>query len=268
MEVATSAVVGGDADMELAARMADAARGIAVRHFRQEFSLAFKQDQSPVTAADRAIEAQLRQILSCERPGDGVLGEEMENIGLGAERVWVLDPIDGTGAFATGSPLFGTLIGLLATGRPTLGVIDAAALGERWSAALGQGARFNGVPCRTSGRTRLETASISSTSVHAYGAEDFSAFRRVSEKAAITRLGGDCYAYGLLAAGHLDAVVETGLQPYDYLPIVPIVTEAGGEMTDWSGAPLTAASSGRVVAAATPELHARIVELLAAVGPE
>lgn len=260
--------MGGEADEDLAARMADAARIIAVRHFRQDLSLSFKPDLSPVTVADREVEARLREMVSRERPGDGVLGEEMENVGLSAERVWVVDPIDGTGAFATGSPLFGTLIGLLVSGRPTLGVIDAAALGERWVAALGRGAWFNGAACRTSGRTRLETASVSSTSIHAYDARDLAAFRRVSDGAAITRLGGDCYAYGLLAAGHLDAVVEVGLQPYDYLPIVPIVTEAGGAMTDWSGAPLTTGSSGKVVAAATPELHLQIVERLADVRSE
>jgi fructose-1,6-bisphosphatase/inositol monophosphatase family enzyme len=174
----------------------------------------------------------------------------------------VIDPIDGTGAFATGSPLFGCLIGLLVGGRADLGVIDAPAMGERWTARRGEGATLNDVPCRVSGCARLADASVSSTSIHLYAPEPLAAFHRVAAHAAGARLGGDCYAYGLVAAGHLDAVVETGLQPYDYLPIVPIIEEAGGVITDWSGAPLTLTSRGDVVAAASLSLHAELLQHL------
>lgn len=231
-------------------------------YFRYELGTTIKADLSPVTLADHNVEVALRSILAREAEGDGILGEEMASFGLDKPRVWVIDPIDGTGAFATGSPLFGTLIGLLIDGRPCVGVIEAPATGERWLAERAGGATLNGVTCRVSGCARLEVASISATSIHSYAPAALAAFRRVAARAAITRLGGDCYAYGLLAAGHLDAVVETGLQPYDYLPIVPIIEEAGGHITDWSGKALTLSSSGDVVAAASTDLHSEILEAL------
>ena len=249
-------------DIGIATALADAAREIAMRHFRKGLEVSFKNDLSPVTVADREVEAALREMLGRHAPADGILGEEMVSFGLERERVWVIDPIDGTGAFATGSPLFGCLIGLLVGGRPALGVIDAAATGERWTARRGGGASLNGVPCRVSGCSRLAEASVSSTSIHLYAPEPLAAFHRVAAHAACARLGGDCYAYGLVAAGHLDAVVETGLQPYDYLPIVPIIEEAGGLITDWSGAPLALTSRGDVVTAASPSLHAELLEHL------
>jgi histidinol phosphatase-like enzyme (inositol monophosphatase family) len=249
-------------DREFATRMADTARGIAMGHFRKELQVTFKEDLSPVTLADRRIEAALREMLGAHAPEDGILGEEMQNFGLERQRVWVIDPIDGTGAFATGSPLFGCLIGLLLDGRPDLGVIDAPAMGERWVAERGRGASLNGGSCRVSGRTRLSEASVSSTSIHLYPPGPLAAFQRVASRAANTRLGGDCYAYGLLAAGHLDAIVEVGLQPYDYLPIVPIIEEAGGLITDWSGAPLSLTSRGDVVASASSSLHAELLQNL------
>lgn len=250
------------ADRDLAATLADTARRIAMTYFRHELGTSIKVDLSPVTLADREVEAALRAILAREAESDGILGEEMASFGLDNTKVWVIDPIDGTGAFATGSPLFGTLIGLLIEGRPSLGVIDAPATGERWIAERAGGATLNGIGCRVSGCTSLSDASVSATSIHSYAPAALAAFRRVAARAAITRLGGDCYAYGLLAAGHLDAVVETGLQPYDYLPIVPIIEEAGGLITDWSGADLRLGSSGDVVAAASPGLHAEILEAL------
>lgn len=253
-----------DADLILLTDMAEAARAIALRYFRKEIGLTMKSDASPLTLADREIETRLRQMLALRAPDDGIFGEEMPPMGLDRSRLWVIDPIDGTGAFATGSPLFGVLFGLLAKGVPVLGAIDACATGERWIGCAGSGAWLNGNPCRTSGRRALEGASIGSTAIHSYRPEARAAFDRLAARAAITRLGGDCYAYGLVAAGHLDAVIETGLKPYDFLPIVPIIEAAGGVITDWLGAPLTLHSEGHVVAAATGELHQEICVLLRA----
>lgn len=246
-------------DPTLAAQMANRAREIALRHFRMDLGLSMKADQTPVTLADREIERVLRDILGEFRAEDGVVGEELPATGPDAPRQWIIDPIDGTGAFATGSPLFGVLIGLMVRDVPILGVIDACAMQERWLAYRGE-ATLNGVPCRTSGQRSLQGASIGSTAVHQYEPNDYAAFKRVSSLASITRLGGDSYAYGLVAAGHLDAVIETGLKPYDFLPILPIVEAAGGVMTDWAGQPLGLASEGHVIAAATHELHAELIE--------
>jgi inositol-phosphate phosphatase / L-galactose 1-phosphate phosphatase / histidinol-phosphatase len=245
-------------DIDVALQMADKAREIALRYFRMDIGLSMKSDRTPVTLADREIERVLRDMLAETRSGDGVFGEEWPASGPEMPRQWVIDPIDGTGAFATGSPLFGALIGLMDKGTPILGIIDACALQERWVAWRGK-ATFNGTPCHTSGQQSLRGASIGSTAVHQYADSDYAAFQRVSSRASITRLGGDSYAYGLVASGHLDAVIETGLKPYDYLPILPIIEAAGGIMTDWAGQPLGFSSQGHVVAAATPELHAELI---------
>ena len=264
MTAGESAGTAMDADLTLLTDMADAARAIALRYFRKEIGLTMKSDASPVTQADREIEDRLRQMLALHAPDDGVFGEEMPPTGLDRPRLWVIDPIDGTGAFATGSPLFGTLFGLLNEGVPAIGAIEASATGERWIGRVGSGAWLNGSPCQTSGQTRLQGASIGSTAIHAYAPEARAAFDRLAARAAITRLGGDCYIYGLVAAGHLDAVIETGLKPYDFVPIVPIIEAAGGVITDWQGAPLTLRSEGHVVAAASAELHEEICALLRA----
>jgi histidinol phosphatase-like enzyme (inositol monophosphatase family) len=250
------------ADAALAAEMADAARMVAARWFRRPIPVDAKADRSPVTEADRTIEQAIRARLAEARPQDGVFGEEYGADIDGRARVWVVDPIDGTGAFVTGSPLFGTLIGLLDGGVPVLGLIDMPVLGERWTARRGAGAALDGSPCRTSGCARLADAALGATSPLKFEGAEEAAFRAIAAAARITRFGGDCYAYGLLASGHLDAVVEVGLEPYDYLPLVAVVEEAGGVVTDWRGAPLGLGSDGRVVAAATPSLHAEIVEKL------
>src|SRR5262249_28594777 len=117
------------------------------------------------------------------------------------------------------------------------------------------GTRLNGAACRTSGRTQLADARVLATTPDAFSADEWRAFERVSRAAGMRRFGGDCYAYGLLASGHVDLVVEAGLAPYDYLALVPVIEGAGGVITDWQGRPLGLASDGQVVAAATPELH-------------
>ncbi len=245
-----------------AEHLADVARAIALTHFRRAIDVETKADCTPVTIADRSIEEAMRSLLAEHCPDAGVFGEEMGTDRADAADIWVLDPVDGTGAFVTGSPLFGTLIGLVRDGDPVVGVIDIPALGERWSAVKGGGARFNGRPCRTSGRTRLADASLATTSPRVFADADLAQFSKLADRAALTRFGGDCYAYALVAAGHLDLVVEAGLKPYDYLPIAPVIEEADGVMTDWSGRPLDLSSDGRVIAAASADLHAEVLAVL------
>jgi histidinol phosphatase-like enzyme (inositol monophosphatase family) len=248
----------------LAERLADHARPIALAHWRHRMEVESKSDATPVTAADRAIEAELRALLAEVEPGAAIFGEEYGASGAtaGPGDVWVLDPIDGTGAFVTGSPLFGTLIGLLSDGAPFLGVIEVPALGERWTGMRGEGAFLNGARCATSGARALSDAALGATSPLVFGEADRARFLDLSRRAALTRFGGDCYAYALLASGHLDLVVEAGLKPYDYLPVVPVVEEAGGVMTDWAGEPLGLGSDGRVIAASSHALHAEALEML------
>lgn len=241
---------------DFALQLADRARPLALAHFRTPLGVEWKADLSPVTIADRAIERALRESIAETFPHHGILGEEEGAQGLERDVVWVMDPIDGTKSFITGLPLFGTLIAALVDGVVEVGVVDMPALGERWVAASGRGTRLNGEPCRTSAVRRLEEARLYSTSPDAFGPREAEIFASLSTKVGLRRFGGDCYAYGLLACGHVDLVVEAGLQPYDFLALVPVVEEAGGVITDWAGAPLTLHSSGAVVAAANGALHA------------
>lgn len=235
--------------------LAAAARPIAQAYFRQKLTVEHKADSSPVTVADRAIETALRSILAERHPDHAIYGEEHGAERLGARYTWVIDPIDGTKSFVTGLPLFGTLIALLEHGVPRLGVIDMPALDETWIGEAGEPTRFNDMPCRVSGRTNPAEATLYATSPDMFEGTARSGFERVSKAVRLRRFGGDCYAYALLAAGHVDLVIEVGLQPYDYLPLVAVIQGAGGVVTDWDGKPLGLGSDGRVVAASSPELH-------------
>lgn len=245
-----------------AARLADAA-GEAIRpHFRTPFGVESKADDSPVTIADRAAEAAMRRIIEAERPGDGIVGEEYGNVREGADRIWVLDPIDGTRSFITGRAIFGTLIALIEDGVPVLGVIDQPILGERWIGVRGQPTLFNGSPCRTRACGSISSALIATTSPYLFGDDERPRFEKVMHASASLALGGDCYSYALLSSGHVDLVIEAGLKLYDFAALVPVVEGAGGRMTDWTGAALNAGSSGQVIATGDPALADQVLSLI------
>lgn len=247
----------------LANEMADAAGAVIRRYFRTPVGVDTKADDSPVTIADRETEAAMRALLARRRPGDGILGEEHGRERLDAEYLWVIDPIDGTKAFITGMPVFGTLIGLLHRGRAVLGVIDQPILGERWLGAAGVPTTMNGKAIRTRACPSLDKAFLYSTAPDMFKGADAVAYERVRGKVRQPRFGGDCYAYGLLTMGFADLVIEASLQPYDYCAVIPVVEGAGGVMTDWQGKALTIESDGRVVAAGDPAAHAQALAALA-----
>jgi inositol-phosphate phosphatase / L-galactose 1-phosphate phosphatase / histidinol-phosphatase len=250
-------------DLALAARLADAA-GAAIRpFFRRPFAIEAKGDASPVTEADRAAEAAMRAILAAERPHDGIIGEEYGVQREAADRVWVLDPIDGTRSFVAGRPIFGTLVALLEGGRPVLGLLDQPIAGERWIGAVGRPTTLDGAPVRTRRCADLAQAHLATTGPGYFTAQSYAAFDRVSKTTRDTLWGGDCYNYGLLAAGYLDLVVEDGLKLYDFAALVPIVEGAGGRMCDWQGKPLDRDSRGQVIAAGDPLLIDAVIATLA-----
>lgn len=251
-----------DADFDLAHALADAA-GAEIRPlFRADYAREQKADLSPVTQADRAAERAIRALLDRHRPGDGVIGEEYGADRADAERVWVIDPIDGTRAFISGRPIFGTLIALLVGGEPVLGVIDQPIAGERWIGARGRPTLFNGTPATTRRQPRLDRAIFATTAPWLC-----SAFDTVRGATGDTVLGGDCYNYGLVASGHVDLVVEDGLKLHDFAALVPVVEGAGGRMADWRGIPLGQASRGDVLAVGDPALLDALVPLLERNGP-
>ena len=244
----------GSAD--LAQRLADAARSILQSYYRKPIPIDAKSDASPVTQADRDAETAMRDILKRAAPDHGIVGEEFGSENADAEFVWLLDPLDGTRAFISGKPTFGTLIGLVHKGLPVLGVIDMPILNERWVGGHGMATVLNGVPARTRSCASLRQARIGTTSPEIFSdPEGVEAFNGLRRQVLDCNYGGDCYGYGLLASGWLDIVMESTLQPYDFAAIAPIITGAGGVMTDWAGQPITLASNGDVLASGDPGLH-------------
>ena len=206
----------------------------------------------------------MRRLIAARFPEHGIIGEEYGPERAEAEFVWVLDPIDGTKSFISGVPLFGTLIALSRHGRPIVGVIDQPILRERWVGAAGRAATMNGQPVRCRPCPALASATAFATSPDMFTGEDAAAFARLAAGVKLVRFGADCYAYGLLALGCIDIVVEASLKPYDFSAMLPIIEGAGGIATDWQGAKLTIRSDGRVLVAGDPRTHAQALALLAA----
>jgi histidinol phosphatase-like enzyme (inositol monophosphatase family) len=252
------------ADIALANRLADAASAAIRPFFRADFAHEAKADSSPVTEADRAAEAAIRAIVEKECPADAIIGEEYGEKTGTSGRSWVIDPIDGTISFMAGRPIFGTLIALLQDGFPVLGVIDQCISGERWVGAIGQGTTLNGKPASTRRCRELADMVLASSGPQYFddhSAEHFMALAAKTSRRTVW--GGDCYNYGLLAAGHIDLVVEVGLKLHDFAALVPVVEGAGGVMCDWKGEPLHAASEGHVIALGDAARLDDVIEALA-----
>ncbi len=247
----------------LAERLADASGKIVRRYFRTSIEIITKADDSPVTIADRETETALRQMVKLAYPQHGLIGEEFPAERPDAEYVWVFDPIDGTKSFITGRPLFGTLIALLHRGKPILGVIDHPALGERWIGSAGRPTTFQGKPVKVRPCADLAQAVLAASSPHMFGTlEATEAFHRVQLKAGLTLYGADCYAYGLVASGFHDLVVEANNGIYDFLPLVPVIEGAGGIITDWQSRALGMDSGDKVLAAGDRRMHEAALKLL------
>ncbi len=252
-----------EAYIDLAKRLADISGAIARRYFRTRVAVDDKADMSPVTIADREAEAAMRSLIARTFPAHGVIGEEHGSERADASEVWVLDPIDGTKSFITGRPLFGALIALCRDGRPILGIIDCPALGERWIGAAGRPTLHQGQPVRTRACDALNRAALYCTTPQMFRDADFERFERVRKAVKLPLYGGDCFAYGLVASGFADLVIEGGLKVYDYAALVPVLEGAGGVMTDWQGRALGFNSDGRVVAAGDARAHAEALDMLA-----
>ena len=247
----------------LANSLADAARPIAARYFRTPVTVDDKSDQSPVTIADREAETAMRALLAKHVPAHGIFGEEHGVERADAEYVWVLDPIDGTKAFITGLPIFGTLIALLHRGTPVLGIIDQPILKERWLGAAGRPSTLNDQPIKVRSCASLDKAYMYSTAPLMFPGPVAKRHEALAEKVKLFRWGGDCYAYGLLASGHVDLVVENSLKLYDFAALAPVIKGAGGLITDWQGRELEMNSDGSVLAAGDAAIHRAAMAILA-----
>lgn len=249
--------------LEFANFLADEAAQISRKYFRQAITITSKENQSPVTIADREIELRLRELIKQYYPSHGIIGEEFANHETQAEFCWVLDPIDGTVAFSTGKPTFTTLVALLRDGVPVLSVIDQAISRERFSAVAQNGTWLNGVKLRTSKQTEVANVRLNATTPLMFTtAYERDAFERVRSKVRLTAFGGDAYAFGLLAAGHIDIIMEAELQYYDIAALMPVIESAGGVISDWQGKPLNREFNGQVLASANTELHNKILQII------
>ena len=264
MTAATAGAPELDRFLAAAEAAADVAGAVVRPFFRNTFAIDTKSDRSPVTIADRSAERAMRAVLAERFPDHGVLGEEFGLDRPEARLRWVLDPIDGTRAFVSGRPTFGTLIALLDGETPILGVIDQPVSRERWIGAVGRATVFRGAyggspgcrPCAC-----LADAELSCTSPEMLG-PDLPRWQRLANAVRRNYWGGDCYAHGLLALGQIDVITETTMNLWDWAALVPVVEGAGGKVTDWSGAKLKPGGDGRVLSVGDPALLSDIVALL------
>lgn len=260
-----------DSLLTLANALADCSGAAILPYFRRENGIDNKAeggDFDPVTAADRAAEQVIREKVEAEAPAHAILGEELGfRPGSGGESpyCWIIDPIDGTRAFIAGFPTWGTLIGLTRGDEPLLGIMNQPFTGERfWSGETASYYRWPGGERRMQTRVcrAIEDATMLCTAPEMFtDAYEIERFDALSERVRLRRFGGDCYSYCMLAAGHADLVVESGLQSYDIAALIPIVERAGGRVTTWDGEP--AAEGGRIVASGDPDLHSAVLEILA-----
>jgi histidinol phosphatase-like enzyme (inositol monophosphatase family) len=250
-------------------RLADASGAVIRPYFRQRIEVVHKQGKhafDPVTEADRGAEKVLRDMIAGERPDDAILGEEFGETKGRNDYRWVLDPLDGTRAFITGRHEWGSLIALEKNGAAVLGVLDQPVLGERFIGVNGA-AHLIQAGQKTKLQTRacafLSDAVLCATDPSDYFSQnEQQAFARVRAGARMTRYGGDCYIFAMLALGFVDVIVEAGFNVWDAAALIPIVEGAGGMMTSWDGG--SAASGKTILAAGDRRVHAEAMKLLGA----
>lgn len=234
--------------------LADEARAITLAHFRRPLHTQWKSDASPVTQADKETEAHLRTLIAARYPEHAILGEEF---GANASRSpwqWIIDPIDGTRSFMSGHPLFATLIALYHQDTPVINLIDMPALNERFVATRDTATTCNDTPAHTR-QLPLNEALLYSSDPGMFTAAQYARRERLASQCALSRYGGDAYLYAMLACGWIDIVIEADMKTHDFMPLVLIVEQAGGIISDWQGKPLGLHSNGEILACASRELH-------------
>ena len=245
--------------------LADASSERILPHFRARPPIHNKAESGfdPVTEADAGAERIIRELISDRYPGHGIIGEEEAPTNADAEKCWIIDPIDGTRAFIAGLPSWGTLIGLTIGGRPIAGMMHQPFTGEKFIATQAGSFLIHGTrktPLATSDVQSLSAATLMTTSPDLFSTEGRSRFKAVESHCLQARYGFDCYAYAMIAAGQVDIVVESDLKIFDIAPLIPLIEQAGGIVTDWDGN--SAASGGDILACANSALHAEALDLL------
>ena len=245
-------------------QLADLASTISQKYFRSAIDVNSKQDSSPVTLVDQKIERSLRDWLKVNYPQHGIVGEEYAGEDVQAKYTWVIDPIDGTISFATGKPIFSTLIALLEDNNPVIGIIDQPISNERFIGVINSGAWVNGKKMTTSSQTQVAHARLNATTPYMFKTElEQKKFDLLRRNVSITGFGGDGYAYGLLADGHIDIIMEADLKFYDVAAVKTIIEESGGIITDWSGNHINQQNFvGQCLACCNKQLHESVLEII------
>jgi histidinol phosphatase-like enzyme (inositol monophosphatase family) len=254
-----------DISIDFMRRIAQAAAAETLPRFRAQGAVANKEKGSfdPVTEADRETERAIRALISAEYPDHGILGEEHGSENISSRYVWVIDPIDGTRAFISGLPVWGTLVGLTVDGDAVAGMMAQPFTGELFYAnASGSHYEGPGGPRKLSTRktTRLDEATLFTTTPALFKGEARTRYDQFEKQIQLARYGADCYAFAMIASGSVDIVADPGLKPYDIVALIPIIEKAGGVVTTFEGGP--AEKGGDILAAATPELHAAAMAAL------
>lgn len=247
--------------------LANLSTEITKKYFRLPNHEMAKEDDSPVTKADREIEEVLRKEIIKKFPTHGIIGEEFGNHNENADYKWILDPIDGTSSFIIGRPIFGTLIALTYKNKPILGLMNQGITSERWFGISNEGSWFNDRKIKTRNCTEISDAVLCSSSPFYFQDGDEEILKKLSALAKYQKIGGiiyggDCYSYTSLASGFVDVVLDPGLKVYDYAALIPIIENAGGIVTDWQGNDLELKSNVKLVACANKTLHEKVLQIL------
>lgn len=253
-------------DLDFLDQLANAAASQTLPLFRSKLDVdnKYKTGFDPVTEADRAAERAIRALINEHFPSHGILGEEYGAENTSAEFVWVIDPVDGTRAFISGLPVWGTLVGLYKNGRAVMGLMDQPFTRERYSASS-QGAFYRHgdaqrEPLVARSGVDLGEAILMTTSPALYGETDGSAYRRLENSVRLARYGCDCYAFAMVAGGYIDICIEPGLQSYDIAGLIAVIEQAGGVVTDWSGG--RPEQGGNILACGSKSLHEQAMALI------
>ena len=242
-------------------QLADHSEKITMEYFRKNIEIDAKSDDTPVTIADRNCEMKIRDLITNKYPDHNILGEEFENKNLNSEFTWVIDPIDGTRSYIAGHKDFGTLIALLHNNIPILGIINCPAHNERWIGVKNQKTTMNDKIIYTSSKKSISECYAYSSGLYQENNKFKNLCDKVFNKVKNYRLGGDCYAYGMLASGLIDIVLEDTLKIWDYMALIPVIEGAGGVVSDISGKSLNLNSDGSFIAASSKEISTQVLQI-------
>ena len=242
--------------------LADESEIIIKQYFRNPLKIDEKEDESPVTIADKKTELKIRELIEIKYPNHGILGEEFASSNIDSEYVWVIDPIDGTRSFIAGHKDFGTLIALLHNNKPVIGIINCPIHEERWLGIEGKKTTMNGIEVQTSKIKDLKKSYVCTSGLYFDNDHFRKGFDKIIQQTRYHRFGGDCYMYGMVASGYIEIVLEDTLKAHDYMALVPIIDGAGGKVSDKYGKNINIHSEGSVIASANDQLHKQLIDII------